>query len=308
MTTETLNSAAGARETARKAVPATVLILTYNEEQNIEYCLKSVQDWAGEIIVVDSFSTDGTLDICRRYTHKIHQHAFSNHGKQVNWALDNVPMAYDWVFQLDADEMVTPELGEELRTALTSAPPEVTGFFAKRRVYFLGRWIKHGDYYPLWFLRVFRKGKARNEEFEEDRVMLLEGKPGRLKHDFIDYNRKGLAFWTEKHNQWAPNFMYQLLALGGHVESTEKGIEPSFFATQDQRRRWLTKNVYVRLPLFWRAWIHFIYRYFLRFGFLDGYEGMVFHFLQGLWYRLYVDARLLEARKNGWIKERPKAK
>jgi glycosyltransferase involved in cell wall biosynthesis len=281
--------------------PLSLIVLTYNEEVNIEHCLESVADWIGEIIIVDSFSTDRTLEICRRYTDKIYQHPFENHGKQVNWALDNIPLTYDWVMQLDADEMVTPELATELCQTLPNLSDDVSGLYAKRRVYFLGRWMRHGDYYPMWLLRVFRRGKARNEEFEEDRVILLEGRAGYLKHDFIDCNRKGLTFWIDKHNQWAGNEMRDLLALSTNdgQEVSPMRIRPSLLAAQDQRRRWLKRNVYGRAPLFARAFLYFLYRYFLRLGFLDGKEGLIFHFLQGCWYRFLVDAKIYEARKFG---------
>lgn len=279
--------------------PLSILLVTYNEEINVEHCLQSVAKWANEILVVDSFSTDKTLEICSKYTDKIYQHPFKNHGKQVNWALDNVPISNEWIFQLDADETVTPELADELMETLPSLPKDVAGLYAKRRVYFMGRWIRYGDYYPMWLLRVFRKGKARNEEFEEDRVLLLEGKSAKLKNDFIDYNRKDLAFWTEKHNQWAANEMRDLVDLtrGTKQDATRVVIRSSLFAMQDQRRRWMKKNLYAKTPLFLRALLYFFYRYFLRLGFLDGREGLIFHFLQGFWYRFYVDAKIFEAEK-----------
>lgn len=281
-----------------------VIILTYNEETNVEHTLESVKDWVGEIIIVDSFSTDRTLEICKKYTDKIYQHPFENHGKQVNWALESIPFTHDWIIQLDADEMVTPELSNELCQTLPTLSKEITGLYAKRRVYFMGRWIRHGDYYPIWLLRVFRLGKARNEEFEEDRVVLLEGEAGYLKNDFIDYNRKGLTFWTDKHNQWASNEMRDLLALQLNDENkvSKMTIRPSIFVSQDQRRRWLKKNLYARMPIFLRAFLYFFYRYIFRLGFLDGKEGLIFHFLQGCWYRFLVDAKIHEARKVGIAK------
>jgi glycosyltransferase involved in cell wall biosynthesis len=273
------------------------LILTYNEEANVERCVQSLAEWTDEIIVIDSFSTDRTLEICRKYTDRIYQHAFENHGRQVNWALDTVPMAGEWVIQLDADEMILPELAAELVVLLPRLGPDVTGVYAKRRVYFMGRWIKHGDYYPMWLLRIFRRGKARNEEFEEDRVVLLEGRAVRARHDFVDYNRRGLSLWVDKHNLWSVNEMRDTLEIG--VDSDQPAIAPNLFGDQDQRRRWLKKNFYARCPLFVRAFGYFGYRYVVRLGFLDGVEGLIFHFLQGCWYRFLVDAKIYEARKFG---------
>ena len=275
-------------------VPVSVVLLTYNEELNVEHALRSVAGWADEILVVDSSSTDGTLDICRKYTDKIYQHAFENHGKQVNWALDNVPIRNPWVMQLDADEMITPELAAELAESLPGLPAETTGLYMKRRVYFFGRWIKHGDYYPIWLLRVFRKGKARNEEFEEDRVILLEGAAAHAKNDFIDYNRRGLSLWVDKHNAWAINEMRDTLGLN---EGT--WMAAALSGRQDQRRLWYKKNLYARLPLFVRAFGYFFYRYFIKLGFLDGKEGLIFHFMQGCWYRFLVDAKIFELKKFG---------
>jgi len=280
-------------------VPISLIILTYNEEKNIEYCLKSTYEWVGEIIIVDSFSADKTLEICKKYTDKIYQHPFKNQAKQFNWALDNVPIAYDWIMRLDADEMITPELAKEICQVLPNLPADIAGIYIKRRVYFMGRWIKHGDYYPMWFLRIFRKGKGRYEEITEEHIVLSEGKTIRLKNDFIDYNRKGISFWIDKHNNWAIGEMLDVMSYMGYGGLPKNTVKPSLFGTQEQRRRWLKTNVYAKMPLFFRAFFYFFYRYFFRFGFLDGIEGLIFHFLQGCWYRFLVDAKIFEAKKFG---------
>ena len=295
--------------------PTSLIILTYNEEVNIKHTLESVKDWVGEIIIVDSFSTDKTLQICREYTNKIYQHPFENQAKQFNWTLDHVPITHEWIMRLDADEMVTPELAEEIYDYLADKDREsvrdpadgVTGIYLKRRVYFMGRWIRHGDYYPMWFLRIFRQGKGRYEEITEEHIVLSEGTSIRLANDFIDYNRKGLTFWTDKHNHWAIGEMMDLLSMKGGGTLPSNTVRPSLLGTQEQRRRWLKTSVYVRLPLFLRAFAFFFYRYFVRLGFLDGVEGLIFHFLQGCWYRFYVDAKIYEARKYGVAKAERKA-
>lgn len=280
-------------------IPLSVVILTYNEEPNIEHTLESVKDWAGEIVIVDSFSTDQTLEICRKYTDRIVQHPFENQAKQFNWALDHIPLHYPWAMRLDADEMVTPELAQEICQTLPALPQEISGLYLKRRVYFLGRWIRHGDYYPMWFLRIFRKGMGRYEEITEEHIVLSNGRTLRLKNDFIDYNRKGLSFWVDKHNHWAIGEMLDMMGYQGDGTLPKGMVSPSLFSTQEKRRRWLKRKVYARLPLLWRAWGHFLYRYILRGGFLDGKEGLIFHFLQGGWYRFLVDAKIYEARRFG---------
>ncbi len=276
-----------------------LILLTYNEEVNIERALQSTVGWVEEIIVVDSYSTDRTLEICRRYTNKIFQHPFENQAKQFNWALKNIPLEHPWIMRLDADEVVTPELASEIVQVLPGLPEEVTGIYLKRKVLFLGRWIRHGDYYPMWFLRIFRKGFGRYEEITEEHIVLSHGRAIRLKNDFIDDNHKGLSFWVDKHNHWAIGEMLDLMNYAQQGKPPPQGVDPCFFSTQEKRRRWLKVRIYARLPLFLRAGVFFFYRYFLRLGFLDGKEGLIFHFLQGCWYRFLVDAKIYEAKKSG---------
>jgi len=281
------------------SIPISLIVLTYNEELNITATLESVKEWIGEIIVVDSGSTDRTVELCRRYTTKIHQHPFENQARQFNWALDHVPIAHPWVLRLDADERITLELATELQQVLPTLPDEVTGVYLKRRVYFLGRWIRHGDYYPMWFLRLFRRGAGRYEELTEEHIVLSRGTTRRLRHDFIDENHKGLSFWVDKHNQWALGEMLDVMAMAGQGVLPAGTVRPALFGSQERRRRWLKQRCYVRLPLFLRAFLYFLYRYVLRLGFLDGTEGLIFHFLQGCWYRFLVDAKIYEARRMG---------
>src|ERR1051325_3560365 len=136
--------------TDNKKLNLAVVILTFNEEANLEKCLKSVKDFAGEIFVVDSGSTDKTLQIAMDYGASIYSHSFKNQADQMNWALQNVPIKSNWILRLDADEYVTPELADEIQEVLANSPKNITGYFIKRRVFFMGRWIRHGGYYPTW--------------------------------------------------------------------------------------------------------------------------------------------------------------
>ncbi len=269
-------------------LPISVIILTYNEEIHIERLLKNIIDWAGEIFIVDSFSTDKTLEITKKYGAKIIQHPFINQAEQFNWALDNLDIKNDWILRLDADEYLTPELKTEISNITMSDIKNINGFYIKRRVYFMGRWIKHGAYYPTWFLRLFKKGKARSEQREMDEHIVLSegpegkqssygaGKAGKLKNDFIDDNKKDLTFWIDKHNKYATREAADVLA-------------------GNYGRGW--KKYYYRLPMFFRACAYFCYRYFFRFGFLDGKEGLIFHFLHAFWYRFLIDAKIYEKQK-----------
>lgn len=287
-------------------LPISVVILTYNEELNIQNCLKNIANWASEIFVVDSYSTDKTLKIVRKYGAKIVQHPFENQAQQFNWALDNLDIKNEWILRLDADEYLTEELKQEISELLTGEnicvnprinPREsasINGFYIKRRVYFMGRWIKHGGYYPTWILRLFRKGKARSEEREMDEhIILLEGKAEKLKNDFIDENKKSLEWWTEKHNQFSSREVKEILKKRKDFQ-----LKASLVSDPVARKRWTKEKIYLHLPLLWRAFLYFIYRYFFRLGFLDGKEGLIFHFLQGFWYRFLVDAKLYEYKKK----------
>jgi len=282
-----------------------VIILTYNEEINIENCLKSIIDWASEVIIVDSFSTDKTLEIARKYTNKIAQRTFVNQAEQFNWALDNLEIKNNWILRLDADEYLTEELKQEISNLFKNisvnqhenqreSARAVNGYYIKRRVHFMGRWIKHGGYYPSWFLRLFRKGKARYEEREMDEnIILLEGRAEKLKNDFIDDNKNNLEWWIDKHNRFSSREVKEILK-----EKKNFQIKAGLFKGPIARKRWAKEKLYLRLPAFWRACFYFIYRYFLRFGFLDGKQGLIFHFLQGLWYRFLVDAKIFELKKH----------
>lgn len=258
--------------------PISVIILTYNEELNIEDCLKSVTGFADEVFVVDSYSTDKTLDIAKRYGAKIVQHPYENQAQQFNWALDNLNIKTEWVLRLDADEYLTEELKNEITEKLKNMASNINGFYLKRKNYFMGRWIKYGGYYPTWILRLFRNGKARSEQRAMDEhIILSEGKAGKFKSDFVDDNKKDLTWWIAKHNNYAWREASDVMS-GSYGRGKKK--------------------FYYHLPLFCRAFAFFIYRYFFRLGFLDGKEGLIFHFLQCFWYRFLIDAKIYEHKNK----------
>lgn len=269
-----------------------VIVLARDEEFHLPRCLESVRGIADAIFVVDSGSTDRTVAVAREHGAKVVAHTeYVNQAVQFNWALDHLPLRGDWVLRLDADEWLTPELAEEIKEAIQRAPADVNGFYMKRRVYFMGRWIRHGGYYPTWLLRLFRRGKVRSEERAMDEhIVLSEGRVGRLEHDFVDENRKGLAAWTAKHNDFSTREARERLRNTNKYEST-KGL-----GGQAGRKRWVKTSVYTHLPLFCRAFLYFCYRYFFRLGFLDGVPGLIFHFLQGCWHQFLIDAKIYESK------------
>jgi glycosyltransferase involved in cell wall biosynthesis len=278
-------------------LPISVIILTYNEEKNIEDCLKSVYGWVDEIFIVDSYSTDKTLEIAKRYTDKIYQHHFENYAKQFNWALENLPIKDDWVMRLDADERWTEDGFRELQEIIQKG--DVDGVYVKMKIYFMGRWIKHGDFYPNYFLRVFRKGKGKIEDRMMDEHILVEGKTVKSNIDVIESNydrQMNLSLWIKKHNWYSTREAVEFLKIKN--KNTKIESVGNFWGGKTERKRWLKEKFYFKVPLFLRPFLYFLYRYFIKFGFLDGKEGLIFHFLQGFWYRFLVDSKIYQIEKR----------
>lgn len=267
-----------------------VIVLTHQEELNLPHALRSLQGLDCDVFVVDSGSTDRTVQIARAFGAHVLEHAFESQARQLNWALDTLPLRAGWTLRLDADERLTDELAAEIARLLVSAPAGIDGYLIKRRVYFWGRWIRFGGYYPTWLLRLWRTGKARCEETWMDEHMVVNGGSiARLTHDLIDENHKGLTFWIDKHNRYSDR---EIMAVGQSSAQSDGARVGGAVA----RKRFLKNVVYGRSPLFLRAIGYWFLRYFVLLGFLDGRAGFVFHFLQGFWYRLIIDAKIYERR------------
>ena len=280
-------------------LPITAVILTFNEELNLESCLQSLSGWTKAIWIVDSGSTDGTFEIARRYGAEFIEHPFESHVKQWRWALAQVPTSEDWILALDADQRIMPELQTEL-AALFASPkgPDVDGLYINRRHVFRGRWIKHGGYYPKYLLKLFRPDKVTFDEMDlVDHHFYIAGPTANLQHDIIEDNAKerDIAFWIEKHNRYAVRLAEE--EIRRREQGQKSPISSALFGAPDQRILWL-KSLWSRLPLYVRPVLYYCYRYFLRLGFLDGKQGFIFHFLQGFWFRLLVDINIEEMKNR----------
>ena len=273
----------------------TVIILTYNEEKHIERCIGNVKGIAKEIFVVDSFSTDNTVNLAEKLGASVFQNPFVNQAIQFNWALDNLSIRTTWILRLDADEYLYPELKEEINSKIGQLEEDVNGIILKRRHIFLGKWIKRGTY-PVKLLRLFRYKKGRCEErWMDEHIKLLEGKAVEFDNDFVDHNLNNLSWWSEKHNKYAIREAIELIDL--EVSIINKNTDNNELSHQAQQKR-QRKLKYARKPVFWRAFAYFIYRYFFKLGFTEGKEGFLWHFLQGWWYRTLVDAKIYEIKKE----------
>lgn len=285
---------------ARLPAPLTFVVLTRNEERNLAACLGSVAGWVRELFVVDSGSTDRTLEIAKQYGAKIVTHPFESHAKQWQWALANLPISTSWVLGLDADQRVTPELRAELTELLSSETESarLAGCFVKRRQVFHGKWIKHGGYYPKYLLKCFRLDSVWMDEGDlVDHHFRVRGDVIKLRHDIIEDNQNeaDISVWVEKHNRYAALQAREEISKRQNVRRRE--MRAAFRGTPDERILWL-KDRWSGLPLYFRPFCYFVYRYFIRLGFLDGKEGFIFHFLQGFWYRLLVDIKLDEFQQE----------
>ncbi len=276
-------------------IDLSVVILTYNEAIHIERAIRSVRPLAAQVYLVDSFSSDGTPEIARELGAQVVQHEFINHARQFQWAIDNLPIATDWVMRLDADEVLTPELVVEIAERLSNLPRDITGVNLKRRHIFMGRWLRHGGRYPLILLRIWRRGAAKIEQrWMDEHMVLSHGDAIVLENDFSDHNLYDLTFFTEKHNKYATREAIDVLGKKYHLFGTEHEPPAESASAQAATKRWIKQNIYNRLPLWLGPLSYFYYRYFFRLGFLDGREGLIYNFLQGFWYRFLVGAKIHE--------------
>lgn len=270
-----------------------VIILTFNEEKHIKRCIESLLLFTDKIFIIDSGSTDKTVEIAESLGAKVVQNTWVNYAVQFNFGIQNNPFNTKWLMRMDADEYVLPELAKEINQKLGNITPEIAGMYIKRRVIFMDKWIRRGAYYPIWLLRIWRNGQGACEEsWMDEHITLTTGKTLQLENDLVDHNLNNLTWWTQKHNLYAIREVIDLLNIKYNFRNFES-VDPNFFGSQEQRTRFL-KVKYASIPLFIRPIIYFLYRYIFRLGFLDGKQGFIWHFLQGFWYRFLVDAKVYE--------------
>ena len=267
----------------------TVILLSFNSEDTLGATLGSARQVSDEIFVVDSYSKDGTVELARSLGATVVQHPFEHYGAQRNWAIDNLPVSRPWQLHLDADEW----MDDQLVAAIQNLPeePRHSGYFLPRYLRFLGRVLSHGGMSPTRHLRLFRTGVGRCEDRKYDQHYIVSsGTSGQLPGAMIDDIRMPLTEWTARHNRWADSEVAELDS--GEIAGR---LQPDVHGNAAQRKRFLRQKYY-QMPLFVRPFVLFVYRYFLRLGFLDGTEGLIFWVLQTFWFRFLVDAKIWERR------------
>jgi glycosyltransferase involved in cell wall biosynthesis len=275
-------------------MPVSILILTFNSAATIGATLESAVAISDDVHVVDSGSTDATLDISSRLGAKIHAHPFESYGAQRNWAIDTLPVKHPWQLHLDADERLTPQLASAVVSVVEEVEARVVGYFIPRLTYFLGSPIRHGGMYPIWHMRLFKTGVGRCESRKYDQHFYVDGATGRLPYPMIDDIRMSLTEWTSRHNRWSDAEADEQEMRG---EPRSEVIGGRFGGTPVEEKRAL-RGAYNLAPHFWRAFGLFLYRYVIRLGFLDGRPGLIFFILQTFWFRFLVDAKLYERKRR----------
>ncbi|RKD12425.1 glycosyl transferase family 2 [Pelobium manganitolerans] len=279
------------------------IIISFNEEIHLPRLLASIATLNARVCLLDSGSTDDTLKIAADYGVETAYHPFENHPKQWDYALKHFKINTPWTIGLDADQIVSPELLELLKDFKDEDFAHVNGIYFNRKNVFKGRWLKYGGYYPFYLLKMFRTGKGSSDTSEnmDHRFMVPEPtiiwKNGHIIEENLKENE--ISFWIAKHNR------YSDLVADEEIERMQalrmQSEKPEFFGSPNQRKAWF-KKIWWDLPRYWRPFFYFIYRFIFKLGILDGKNGVIFHFLQGFWFRLVVDIKIEEKLKQGGVK------
>lgn len=253
-----------------------IYILTYNEEIDIAACIESAL-LSDDVIVVDSFSGDRTVEIASRYPVRVVQHRFESHGQQRTWMLRELPTKHDWVYILEADERMTPELFQECLAAMQQQ--DCIGYYVAERVMFLGQWIRHSTQYPRYQMRLFHKDKVWFTDYGHTEREVCDGKTGFLKETYPHFTcGKGLNRWIDKHNRYSTDEAIETLR---QLEQGSVNWRQLLWGHSEVERRRALKDLSLRLPF--RPLIRFFYMYFLLRGFLDGHAGFAWCTLQAFY-------------------------
>ncbi len=284
-------------------LPITVIVPARNEARNLPRCLESLNG-VGEVYVIDSQSADPTVEVARAYGAQVVQfHYQGGWPKKRQWAMESLPLAFDWILLVDADESLTPQLEQEIKSAIEN--PAFDGYYIALRVHFLGRELRHcgASFYKL---SLFRRGKGRFEcrlrdqdpsmaDMEVHEHVIVEGKTARLRQPLLHHNIESLSRYIQKHDEYS-NWEARVW-LHGYCDdaASQEQITPSLFGSQAQRRRWLKKN-FLAMP--GSSLLFFFYKYIGLLGFLDGVPGLIFCVFQGIQF-FHVKAKIYELKTCG---------
>lgn len=273
------------------AADITAIILTKNEEINIEDCIKSISRTVKRIVVIDSFSSDNTVGIAEMLGAEVYQHPFENHARQYMYGIEAADPHTMWTLRIDADERLTPQSAKELEMLCNeNMDTDVTGIVLRFKKNFLGKDLYHGGVYPWRKMSCYKTKAGRIEDRNMDEhIVLSSGTVINMENDCLHLDFKDLGYFINKHN-W-----YSSRETVDYFENLEKKEQKN----EIDLKTWFKMNIYYRLPIGTRAHIYYLYRYYILMGFLDGKEGKIYAFLQAYWYRYLVDAKIYEGLKLG---------
>ncbi|PKO29790.1 MAG: glycosyltransferase family 2 protein [Betaproteobacteria bacterium HGW-Betaproteobacteria-9] len=279
-------------------IDLSVVILTHNEEIHLHRALKSISRIAKRVFIIDSGSTDASCEIARTHGAIVLKHGFINYAQQFQWGIENAQIDTEWVMRLDADEIIEDDLAQELLNRVPGLAPDVVGINLDRKHIFMDRWVRHGGRFPLRLLRIWRHGKGRIEDrWMDEHMVVWGGRTVNFSGGFADHNLNDLTFFTHKHNKYATREAIDALNQKLGLFSRDEALSTESASWQASFKRWGKENVYNRLPFTISSTLYFLWRYIFQLGFLDGRSGLVYHFLQGYWYRFLVGAKIMELER-----------
>jgi glycosyltransferase involved in cell wall biosynthesis len=266
-----------------------VVVLTFNSEHTIGATLASAARVSSDLHVVDSGSTDRTREIAMRSGARIAHHPFETYAASRNWAIETLPLAGAWELHLDADERLSDELACSIATVLRGPEGRIDGYFIPRLTRFHGRDIRHGGMYPIWHMRLFKRGHGRVEARRYDQHFIVGGATGQIDAPMIDDVQMPYAEFLRRHRRWAAAEAEEVLS------PSPSAIRPRADGTPIERQIH-RRMTYYKAPVFLRAFALFFYRFVLKLGFRDGVQGTAYYVMQTLFYRLMVDAEIVKRR------------
>jgi len=273
-------------------VPICVIILTHNEEANLPYALDSVVGWAQQVFVVDSYSTDKTVEIAREYNARVFQNKWVDYATQRQWALTSLPIEVEWILFMDADESLTRSLKDEISRRIFGER-NIDGFFIKRKFIFLGKWVKYGSCKSNRELRLARKESLCISEtrgsFESYSV---KGATAVLDNYMLHEDRRGIGEWINKHNKYSS--LNSEFIVNGFSYRKVSRVKAILGSSKKFDRTFLKEILLFTSHGLWKPFVLFFYRYIIQFGFLDGKKGFIYHFLHDFWYPLLIEAKVIE--------------
>lgn len=265
-----------------------VIILTFNEEKDLPHCISSVR-WSDDIHILDSGSTDRTLEIAQQYKVNIAYNKFESFGQQRNFALDNLPIQNDWILFLDADEVATEKFQSSINEAVKTKSEEIAGYYCCWKMMLEGKWLKHCDNFPKWQLRLLRKGRIRFTDFGHgQKETEVQGIINYILEPYLHFGfSKGWFHWVEKHNKYS--------TMEAHARLNERPNFKNIFSPHGSTRNPALKCWLSLMP----GWplVRFFYSYLLKLGFLEGIPGLVYCMNMG-YYEFLIQIKMRELRKE----------